>query len=242
RRDRRRHRHRPDRRSGGRGDRTPTAGLGRHPRRHDPDGGPGRRGRAGRTGLRPALQAAGVIALLLLLLQEPAGEASHAITPFSINPGLIIWTLVVFGILLAILWKLGWPALLKSVEEREARIAKQLADAERANAEAARLLEEHKAALTRARTEAQEILATAKGAAQKEREQLLARTREEQEQLLERARRDIESEKEKASLALRREAVELSIAAATKLVGSNLDSDANRRLVMEYLASLEAKH
>jgi len=183
-----------------------------------------------------------------LLLQEAAhgaaggAETAHAVTPFSINPGLIIWTLVVFGILLGLLWKFGWPALLKAVEEREARIARQLADAERANAEAARLLEQHQAALSQARAEAQDIVASAKNVAQKEREQLLARTREEQEQLLERARRDIEAEKEKAILALRREAVELSIAAATKLVGSNLDTDANRRLVLDYLATLEAKH
>lgn len=180
--------------------------------------------------------------MTLLLLQEHAGDAATEITPFTINPGLIIWTLVVFGILMGILYKFGWPALLKTVEEREARIARQLADAERANAEAARLLEQHKAALTQARAEAQELIASAKNVAQKEREQLLARTREEQEQLLERARRDIDAEKEKAILALRREAVELSIAAATKLVGSNLDNDANRRLVLDYLATLEAKH
>ena len=143
---------------------------------------------------------------------------------------------------MGLLYKFGWPALLKTVEEREARIAKQLADAERANTEAAKLLEQHKAALTQARSEAQEIVATAKNVAQKEREQLLARSREEQEQMLERARRDIEAEKEKAILALRREAVDLSIAAATKLVGSNLDTDANRRLVLDYLATLETKH
>lgn len=180
--------------------------------------------------------------IALFLLQEAAGEAAQEITPFTIKPGLIIWTLVVFGALMAILWKYGWPSLLKSVEEREARIAKQLADAERANAEAARLLEEHKQLLARAKSEAQEIVATSKSVAQKEREQLLARTREEQEQLLERARRDIEAEKEKAILALRREAVELSIAAATKLLESNLDTDANRRLVLEYLTTLGPKH
>lgn len=178
----------------------------------------------------------------LLFVQEAAGEAAQEITPFTINPGLIIWTLVVFGILMALLWKFGWPSLLKSVEEREARIAKQLEDAERANAEAARLLEEHRKLLVQGRTEAQEIVATAKSVAQKEREVLLARTREEQEQLLERARRDIEAEKEKAIQALRREAVELSIAAATKLVGANLDTEANRRLVLDYLATLEPKH
>jgi F-type H+-transporting ATPase subunit b len=177
--------------------------------------------------------------VLLWLLQEAAGEAAHEFSPFSINTGMMFWTLLIFGALVVLLWRFGWPALLKTVEEREARIAKQLAEAENANAEAARLLEEHRQALARARSEAQEILAGAKGVAQKEREQLLAKTREEQEQLLERARRDIEGEKEKAILALRREAVDLSIAAASKLIESNLDSDANRRLVLDYLTTLE---
>src|SRR6266699_2446463 len=143
-------------------------------------------------------------------------------TPFSINTGLIFWTLVVFGILLALLWKLGWPALLKAVEERERRIQQQLEEAERA------------------RAEAQELIAQARTVAEKERAALLAQAREQYEQLLDRARKDIESEKEKAILELRREAVDLSIAAASKLIEANLDSDANRRLVTEYLASLEA--
>src|SRR5438309_10968549 len=76
--------------------------------------------------------------LALLLVQK--GE----FTPFSINTGLIFWTVVVFATLLTLLWRFGWPALLKTVEDRERRIQQQLEDAERARAEAARLLEEHK--------------------------------------------------------------------------------------------------
>jgi F-type H+-transporting ATPase subunit b len=179
---------------------------------------------------------------LLLLLQAHGGETPQPFTPFSINTGLMFWTLLIFGLLLAVLWRFGYPALLKSVQEREARIAKQLADAEKANAEAQRLLAEHREALAAARAQAQEIVGGAKVVAQKEREQLLAHTREEQEGLLERARREIEAEKEKAILALRREAVDLSIAAASKLMEANLDSDTNRRLVREYLATLERQH
>ncbi len=178
---------------------------------------------------------------LPLLVQEAAhAGGEEAFTPFSINTGLIFWTIVVFGILLVLLWKLGLPALLKSVEERERRIQQQLEEAERARAEAVRLLEEHKRTIAGARAEAQDIVAKAKSVAEKERETLLAKARQEYEQLLDRARKEIESEKEKAILELRREAVDLSIAAASKLIEANLDSQANRRLVMEYLASLEA--
>ena len=177
--------------------------------------------------------------LVLALLQEAAQEGHEAAGgPFTINPGLIIWTLVVFGTLLVLLWWLLYPTIVKSVEERERRIQKQLEDAEKANTEAQRLLEEHKKQIAAARNEAQDILAKAKTVSQKERETLLAKAREEYDALLSRARKDIEAEKDKAILALRREAVELSIAAASRVIEANLDTDANRKLVTEFLESL----
>ena len=179
-----------------------------------------------------------ILPSLLAAVQE-GGEGG--LTPFSINPGLILWTLIVFIVLLALLWKFGWPAILKSVEERERRIQKQLDEAEKARAEAAQLLEQQRRAIEKARNESQEILAKAKVVATKEREALLAKTREEQDQMLERARREIDAEKEKAILELRKEAVDLAIAAASKLLEEKLDSEADRRLVLDYLASLEQK-
>jgi F-type H+-transporting ATPase subunit b len=172
----------------------------------------------------------------LLALWQEGGE--HVASPFDINGGVIIWTVVIFVILLALLYRLGYPALLKMVEERERRIQKQLEDAERANAEAQRLLEEHKKQIAAARNEAQEILAKAKTVSQKERETLLAKAREEYDALLSRARKDIDAEKEKAIQALRREAVELSIAAASRVIEANLDNEANRKLVSEFLESI----
>src|SRR5438445_12961080 len=123
---------------------------------------------------------------MLALLRVQEGE----FTPFSINTGLIFWTIVVFGILLALLWRFGWPAILKSVEDRERRIQQQLDEAERARAEAARLLEEHKRTLGNARGEAQAIIAHAQALGEKERQGILERARAEKELLLERARKE----------------------------------------------------
>src|SRR2546429_5541620 len=94
--------------------------------------------------------------LALLLAQE--GE----FTPFSINTGLIFWTVVVFAILLALLWRFGWPALLKTGGDRERRIQQQLEEAERARAQAAPLLEEHKRTIAGAQAGAQESVAKGK--------------------------------------------------------------------------------
>ena len=181
---------------------------------------------------------------ILLLVQEHGEGGAGPGSPFQLEPGLIFWTWVVFIALFFGLRKYIWPVIVRTVEERERRMQKLLEDAEKANALAQRLLEEHKKAVAATKAEAQEIMAKSKVVAQKERELLLAKAREEYEALLERARKDIDAEKEKALVALRREAVELSIAAASRVIEANLDTEANRRLVTEYLASLEkeAKH
>lgn len=179
------------------------------------------------------------VTLALSPLAGIAAQEAGAGGPLTVEGGLVIWTLIVFGLLLLALRRWVWPELLRAVRERERRLEEQIAAAEKSRAEAAALLEEHRKLLSGARTEAQEILNKAKAVAEKEREALLAKARDEYEQLLGRARKEIDDEKEKALLALRREAVDLSIAAASRLIDAKLDTEANRRLVMEYLASLE---
>ena len=183
---------------------------------------------------------------LLTFLQEHgegaaqhAGGEAHRATPFDINTAVIFWTLIIFGILLALLWKLAYPSLVRSVEQRERRIQQQLDEAEKNRAEAARLLEEHKKLLAGGRAQAQELLSQAKQASEKERDAVLARARQEHEEMLARARREIDEEKRKAVQALRAEAVDLALAAAAKLVDEKLDDNANRKFVTEYLASIE---
>jgi F-type H+-transporting ATPase subunit b len=177
---------------------------------------------------------------LLALLQEGAARAEPN-SPFEPRFGIFVWTLLVFVLLYVLLqWK-AWPFILKATEEREAHIKEQLAAAERMNAEAKAALEEHKKLLAGAKADAQHLIAEAKSYAQKEREAALVKARAEQDQMLERARRDIQSEKEKASADLRKEAVELSLAAASRLIEQKLDNEANRKIVTDYLGTL-GKH
>lgn len=170
------------------------------------------------------------------LLPQAAEAAPKG--PFAINPGVSFWTLVIFLILLVALAKTAWPAILKAVEEREKKIQAQLDQAEKANQEAQRVLAEYQRQLAAARNEAQELLAAGRQAADKVREEIVARARAEHEELIARARREIVAEREKAVAELRGEAVELSLAAASKVLERNLDSEADRRLVRDYLDSL----
>ena len=170
----------------------------------------------------------------LLAVQE-----EHGASPFEPEFGLIIWTWVVFIGLFFVLKKYAWPAILSATEERERKIALQLEEAGNVNAEAKAALEEHRAMLAGAKEEATKLISEAKTVAEKEREATLARAREEQEGLVGRAKREIAAERARAMVELRRETVDLSLAAASRLVGANLDDEANRKLVVDYLGSLE---
>ncbi|HTC24695.1 MAG TPA: F0F1 ATP synthase subunit B [Gemmatimonadales bacterium] len=164
------------------------------------------------------------------------GQASG---PLVVNGGLMIWTLVVFTLLFLVLRRFAWPALLGAVEAREKRLEEQIAEAERNRAESAKLLEQHKKLLADGRSQATALLAEARAAAERERALALEKTRQEQEELLERARREIASERERAVVELRREAVDLSLAAASKLIGERLTAESDRKLIESYLATLE---
>lgn len=170
-----------------------------------------------------------------LLAQEEHGSSG----PLVVNGGLMIWTLIVFGLLFLALRKFAWPAILDAVEAREAALAKQLAEAEKNRAESAALLAEHLKLVAQARADAQGVISEANSAAEKLRQAAIEKTRHEQDELLARARREISAERDKALVELRREAVDLSLAAASKLIGQRLDSGADRALVESYLASLE---
>lgn len=180
--------------------------------------------------------------MLLMVLAAEGGEGAGAPSPFAVNFGLFFWTWVVFLVLLFLLKKFAFPAILKATEDREATIARQLAEAEKANTEAKALLEQNRRLLAEARTQAQTMLGEAKAAAEKERSTAIDKTRHEQEELLARARREIGEERDKALTDLRREAVDLSLAAAAKLIGQRLDSAQDRSLVERYLSSLGKAH
>jgi F-type H+-transporting ATPase subunit b len=178
---------------------------------------------------------------VLLVLQEGAQAAEPGLpaSPFSVNPGLFIWTWVVFLILMFVLKKAAWPKILASTLEREEKIKGQLAEADRLNGEARASVAEAQRLQLATRNEAQHLLAEAKAAVEKERASAVDKIRHDQEAVLERARRDIAAERDKAISDLRREAVDLALGAAAKVIGARLDSDADKKIVLDYLAKVE---
>jgi F-type H+-transporting ATPase subunit b len=178
--------------------------------------------------------------LILFALQEGehAAEAGPA-SPFEVNFGLFFWTWIVFLILLFVLWKFAWPSILKATEEREQKIRGEIAEAERRNNEAKAALEEATRKELEARNTAQHLLAEAKAAVEKERASAVEKVRAEQEAIMARTRLDIQTERDKAIAELRREAVDLALGAAAKVVGQRLDTEADKKIVMDYLAQVD---
>jgi F-type H+-transporting ATPase subunit b len=176
--------------------------------------------------------------MIVALAQEHAAAPQQGLMSIQVN--LMFWTIVIFGILFWILKSKVFPVIIGAVEAREKALADALEGAKKDRDEAARILAEHRAQVERAKDDAQKLIAEARVVSEKSRADLLERTRAEQQELLERARRDIAGERDKAIAQLRREAVELAIAGASKVVEENLDSDKNRKLVEQFLSSMQS--
>ncbi len=173
------------------------------------------------------------------LAQE--GEATGGGGLFSINPGLVIWTWVIFGLLLVVLRKWAWGPILGALEAREKRIQEALDGAARERAEATKLLEEQRRELSEAREQAQHILADSRKAGEKVRAEMLEEARSQKDKIVGQAKDEIRRERDHAVETLRREAVDLSIAAAGRVLERELDTQENRRIVEDYLQSLAAQ-
>jgi F-type H+-transporting ATPase subunit b len=180
--------------------------------------------------------------MYLALLASSEGAAGAPMSPFEVNFGLFFWTWIVFGVLFLLLKKYAWPAILSVTEEREKTIRRHLEEAEQAHEKAMALLAEQQKLLSESRAQAQAILAESKMASERERAVAVQKTRDEQDQLLARARREIAAEGDRARRELRREAVDLSLAAASKLIGERLSAEADRKIVMDFVSSLESSH
>lgn len=157
---------------------------------------------------------------------------------FSVDLGLIVWTWVLFLLTLGVLaWKV-FPMIAGGLEERRARIQGAIDEAQQQREEARKLLEEQKEELAEARREAQAIVEEGRKAGERLRKEILEEAREQQEEMMERARVELKREHRKLREEVRQEAIEVSIAAAERLLRERVDGEENRRLVRDYIAEI----
>ena len=157
----------------------------------------------------------------------------------EVAPGLMIWTLISFGLTFFVLKRFAFGPIQKVIDERRQRIRQSIEEADRARSEARRLLEEHRSLIGEARGEAEQILAEARRVSEAQRQRVKEETETDRQRRLEETKRQIEAETQRALQQIRAEVAELTLMAAGKVTGKALDEEDHRRLIDEAIAELD---
>ncbi len=153
----------------------------------------------------------------------------------EVHGGLLAWTVLTFLLLLGVLKKVAWGPIIDALEARENEIKDALNAAEKAREEAERVSSDYEESIRKAQAEAQQIISDGKAAGEKVKADIEATAQAKADEMLEKAKTQINAERETAINDIKAVAVEISLAAATKVISKNLDSDDNRKLVDEAL-------
>jgi F-type H+-transporting ATPase subunit b len=173
-----------------------------------------------------------------LIAAEAAEDegGSFLVTP---DIGLMIWTLLVFGISMYLLNKLAFPRIAAALDKRQRAIEDSIEASERTRREADELLSEYRERLAEARGQADEIVSRARRTGEAAENEILAEARGKREEMMEQTRRDIEAETRRAIQEIRAEVADLTVLATEKVARKSLTGDDQRRLVDEALAELD---
>ena len=158
------------------------------------------------------------------------------------DPGLFIWTIITFLVLLALLARFAWRPLLQALESRQESIRKSLDDAQRARQELERVQHESAVIVRQARSEAEAIVAQSRSDAERLREEIKQKARTDAESIVRNAERQIQLETGRALQQIRHEAVDLSVQIASKLLQRNLTKEDNERVIDEALKQIGPSH
>jgi F-type H+-transporting ATPase subunit b len=157
--------------------------------------------------------------------------------PNEVRSDLALFTLVVFLLLLAILWKFAWGPIVASLERREQAIANHIAEAERNHDEAKRLLGQYEQKLAAAASEVRELMDEARRDAEHAKQSILAEAKAEAEVERKRSLHEIETAADQAMESLARRAAQLSVDLAGRIMQSKLSSSEHARLIEEAVSN-----
>jgi F-type H+-transporting ATPase subunit b len=171
--------------------------------------------------------------LLLAATEESSGGL------IDVVPGLMIWTLVCFAITFFVLKKIAFSRIQQGIDERRDRIRKSVEEADNARAEAQRLLEEHRALIGSAKSEAADILAEARRVGDAQIERVKTEAEDERQRRLEETKRQIDAETKRSLDLIRTEVADLTLEATARVTGKVLDAEDQRRLIDEAISELD---
>jgi F-type H+-transporting ATPase subunit b len=157
----------------------------------------------------------------------------------QVTPGLMIWTIVCFLVVLFVLKRFAFGPIQQTIDARRERIENAIEEADKAREEARQLLEEHRKLINEAKSESEEILAEARRIGEAQRERVREETEEDRQRRLEETRRQIDQATVQALGQIRNEVGKLSLLAAEKIARKSLTGDDQQRLIDEALAEID---
>ena len=174
------------------------------------------------------------------LLSDTSSAGRRGDNPLiSISLGVMIWTLIAFGITMWLLSKVAFPRIAEALDRRRKAIDESIDHAERTRREADELLDEYRARLREAREQADEIVVRARKAADRVNDDAKEKATQLREELLAGARRDIEAETRRSLEQIRREVADLTVLATEKVTRKSLTDDDHRRLIEDALQEVD---
>ena len=165
----------------------------------------------------------------LLILTAEGGEGGLDFFDPA-GSGNLIWTILIFVLAVPFMWKMVFGPVTRALEERDEHQARAIAAAEQASSDAEKARADVEVALGEAQAEAQKLLAGARERAEVREHEILGAAKEEATQMVENARKAIQAEQDKALSAIRSEVVDLSLSAASQVLGREVSSEDDRRL------------
>ncbi len=153
----------------------------------------------------------------------------------KVDPGLLLWTVITFAVLLLILWKTAWKPIVEALDARSERIRGDLSNADRARQEAEELLQKHKEMMDKAKEEATGIIEKSKIEAEKIRNDIIEKANSDARQIAESTKNEITIAKDNALAELKSEIVNISTDIASKIINKNLNPDDQKSIINETL-------
>jgi F-type H+-transporting ATPase subunit b len=176
------------------------------------------------------------IGTFLVAATEEEGGGSFLVSP---GLGLMLWTLLAFGVTMYVLSKLAFPRIGEALEKRANAIRNNIEQSERQREEADKLLAEYRQRLKEAREQADDIIARARNAADNLKSEATDEGKTKREELVAAARKDIEVETRRSLERIRKEVADLTVLATERITRKSLDADDHKQLVEEALAEAD---
>ena len=165
--------------------------------------------------------------------------AAGGLNLLSVNPGLLVWTVITFSVVVFILWNFAWNPIIHALDARSDKVHGDLEKAETLRKDAETLLTEYKSKVAAAKDEANAIVNEAKNDATVLKNKMIADANAEIQARKDQSLRDIELSKMKALQEIQDSIVDLSVTIASKILEKQLKAEDHANFVKTEISNLK---